>query len=152
MKLLFLLRSLHFGGAERQLEILVKGLRERGHDVVVAPFYAGGQLEEELQKGGIRIQLLYKRGRWDLLAFLVRLWKVIREERPDILHSHLHVANNISVLVKPLFPKMKVVWGIRSTLQEVGQHDWGARLSLRLSCKISSFADAIIANSHAGCE
>lgn len=150
MKILFLIRSLHYGGAERQLVILAKGLRERGHDVVVSLFYARGALGEELQKTGVRIQLLQKRGRWDLLAFLFRLAKVIREERPDILHSYLVDPNNISVLLKPLFPTMKIVWRVTSSTRDAKHYDWVSGLSFRLSCRLSRFADVIISNSHAG--
>ncbi len=152
MKILFLIRSLHYGGAERRLEIIAKGLRDRGHDVVVSVFYAGGPLEEELQKMGVRVQPLHKRGRWDLLALLVRLAKVIREECPDIFHGYLEEPNNIGVLIKPLFPTIKIVWGVCNSMMVVGRYDWVARLSFRLSCRLSRFADAIISNSRAGCD
>ncbi len=83
MKILFLIRALDRGGAERQLVLLSKGLRVRGHDVVVATFYPGGLLAKELSDSGVRIRSLNKRGRWDLLSFLVRLVQVVREERPE---------------------------------------------------------------------
>ena len=89
MKILFLFRSLNYGGAERQVTLLSKGLRERGHDVVVAVFYPGGPLEKDLEDADVRIRHLHKRGRWEVFGFLVRLIRVLREERPDILHSYI---------------------------------------------------------------
>ncbi len=44
MKIFFLTRSLNYGGAERQLIVLAKGLCAKGHEIVVAPFYSGGPL------------------------------------------------------------------------------------------------------------
>ncbi|MDL1890770.1 glycosyltransferase, partial [Nitrospirales bacterium NOB] len=73
MKVLFLTRALNVGGAERQLVVLARGLRKRGHEVAVAVFYPGGLLEAELKDVGIPILSLAKRGRWDLVGFVLRL-------------------------------------------------------------------------------
>ena len=152
MKIFFLLRSLNYGGAERQLVLLAKGLRDRGHDVVVATFYSGGPLEKELLEARVRIRPLQKRGRWDMPVFLFRLTRVLREERPDILHSYLTDQNLVAGLLKPLFPSIKIVWGVRCALVDFDQVDWFSRLSFKLTCLLSRFADAIIMNSQVGRE
>ena len=69
MHIVFLARSLDFGGAERQLVLLARGLHERGHRVEVVVFYAGGELEGELGRVGVPVHDLRKRGRWDLFGF-----------------------------------------------------------------------------------
>src|SRR5215510_743162 len=99
MKIVFLARSLDYGGAERQLVIIAKGLRERGHSVTVALFYSGGPLESELREAGIRLQPLYKTGRWDVLAFLIRLIRLIAHERPDVVHGYLGMPNILTQIV-----------------------------------------------------
>ena len=152
MKILFLLRSLDNGGAERQLVLLAKGLRARGHDIVVALFYPGGPLEQELREAGVRIRPLHKRGRWDVPGFVFRLTQTIREERPDILHGYLTDQNLVAVLIKPLFPRMRIVWGVRSSMIDMADFDWLTRLSFKLTCRLSRFADAIIINSQVGRE
>ena len=73
MKVVFLIRALNFGGAERQLVALARGLQRRGHEVAVAVFYSGGALESELKEAGIPIRSLEKRGRWDVFGFAARL-------------------------------------------------------------------------------
>jgi len=148
MKIFFLIRALDYGGAERQLVVLAKGLHARGHEVVVAPFYSGGPLERELLEAGIRIRPLQKRGRWDLLPFLFRLARVMREERPEILHSYL--VDLVTVVLKPWFPSTKIVWGIRSSNMDLSRYDWLTRVSYKLTFRLSRFADAVIANSRAG--
>lgn len=150
MKILFLLRSFDYGGAERQLVLLSKGLQKRGHEVVVAVFYSGGPLEKELSNGGVPIRPLDKRGRWDVLGFLFRLAQVWREERPDILHSYLVGSNLLAVILKPLFPNTKVVWGVRCSKLDFSHYDWLVWVSFKLSCRLARFADCIIANSQAG--
>ncbi len=131
MKILFLIRSLDTGGAQRQLTLLSKGLRERGHHVVVAIFYSGGPFEKELREADVRIRPLHKRGRWDLLGFLVRLIQVLREERPDVIHGYLYDQNLMTIILKFLFPTAKVVWGIRSSSLDFRNYDWLTRLSCK---------------------
>ena len=148
MKIIFLVRALTYGGAERQLVALAKGLHARGHEVVVAPFYSGAPLEQELLEAGVRIRPLQKRGRWDVLPFLLQLARVMREERPEILHSYL--TDLVTIVLKPWFPSTKIVWGIRSSNMDLSQYDWLSRVSYQLTFRLSRFADAVIANSRSG--
>jgi glycosyltransferase involved in cell wall biosynthesis len=153
MKVVLLTRDLKCGGAQRQLVVLAKGLHARGHKVVVAQFYSGGPLEQELLEqellqAGVRIRPLQKRGRWDLLPFLLQLARVMREERPEILYSYL--TDLVALVLKPWFPSTKIVWGIRSSNEDLGQFDWFTRISYKLTFRLSRFADAVIANSRVG--
>lgn len=150
MKIFFLIRSLECGGAERQLIVLSKGLCERGHDVVIAAFYAGGPLEKELGDTKVRVLWLNKSGRWDVFGFILRLIQAVREERPDVLHGYLWDPNLLAVVLKPLFPNLKVVWGIRSSGRDLSKETWLERVSIKLNYWLSRFPDAIIANSQVG--
>ncbi len=148
MKILFLLRALNCGGAERQLVLLARGLRQRGHDVAVAVFYPGGPLEVELRESAVPVISLHKRGRWDVLRFLARLVHTVLHERPDVLHSY--ISNLVTVFVQPFLPSMKIVWGVRSSYMDFSRYNWLFRASYALACRLSRSADLIIANSHAG--
>lgn len=150
MKICFLIRELTHGGAERQLVALAKGLQAHGHEVtvVVYYYYSGEPLENELLEAGVRIRSLQKSGRWDLLAFLFQLGRVLREERPEILHSYL--TDLVTVILKPWFPSMKIVWGIRFSSMDLSRYDLVTRVSCKLTFRLSGFADAAIANSRAG--
>ena len=152
MRITFLIRSLDYGGAERQLVALAKGLHGHGHKVVVAVFYAGGPLEKELRDSGVHLLSLEKRGRWDMPGFARRLIQLIRWQRPDVLHSYLGIPNILTVVLKPLFPQTRVAWGVRASNMDLNRYDWTARISYRIECKLSRFADLIIVNSHAGLE
>lgn len=150
MKIVFLIRSLDYGGAERQLVVLTKGLHERGYSVQVAVFYPKGPLEKDLLDFGVTVHVLNKRERWDVFFFLVHLIQFLSHEKPDILHSYLGIPNIFAVLLKPIFPSMRVVWGVRSSNVDLDRYDWLARLSYQVECRLSRFADLIIVNSHAG--
>jgi glycosyltransferase involved in cell wall biosynthesis len=148
LRILLLTRSLGFGGAERQLVTLARGLRRGGHHVAVAIFYGGGAFEEELRADGIPLHHLAKRGRWDTLPFLAKLARVVHAERPDVVHTS-NGGNVFAAALKPLFPSVKVVWGLRSAMSDLSAYDWVMRAAPRLESLVSPLADAIVANSHA---
>lgn len=146
----FLARSLHFGGAERQLVALARGLKLQGHAVSVVIFYGGGEFEAELLAAGIPLINLNKTGRWDVLPFLYRLVRVLINAQPTLLHSYLTVPNLLTILLKPLLPRTRIVWGVRASNMDLSRYDRLSRLTYRLECLASRYADAVIANSTAG--
>ena len=150
MKIIFITRSLNCGGAERQLVLLAKGLHQDGYPVTVAVFYPGGPLQKDLDDSGIPVVCLKKRGRWDMFHFLWYLIRTIRHERPTLIYSFLGIPNILAVMLKPLFPHIHVVWGVRASNMDLAQYDWLSRLSYRVECRLSRFADLIIVNSYAG--
>ena len=145
-----LIRSLNYGGSERQLAALAKGMHERQHKVTVAVFYSGGPLERELREAGVRVRGLNKRSRWDLPGFLLRLVRFLREEKPTTLYSFLGSPNILTVLLKPVFLRTRMVWGVRASNVDLDRYDWLARLSYEVERRLSRFADLIIVNSRAG--
>ena len=150
MKLFFLIRSLDHGGAERQLTELVKGLDKSRHQITVATFYDGGALRPEIENlAGVRVLSLGKKGRWDLLPFLLRLSRIVRETRPDILHGYMGIANELCSLMARLHGG-RAVWGLRQSERDPFQYGWLTRWSERAGAWFSKSADLIIANSHAG--
>jgi glycosyltransferase involved in cell wall biosynthesis len=150
LKITFLIRSLDYGGAERQLVTLAKELHRLGHRIIVVVFYPGVALEHELHANGIIVRSLNKQGRWDVTGFIYRLFKFIQVEKPEILHGYLGVPNILTVLCKLIFPETRVVWGVRSSNVDLSQYDWLARISYFAECRMSRFADMIIANSYVG--
>jgi glycosyltransferase involved in cell wall biosynthesis len=150
IRVAFLIRSLDRGGAERQLTTLVKAMDKNRFDVTVIAFYSGGHFENELAASNIRLVSLRKRGRWDVIRFLRRMYGELKRLRPNILHSYLVEPNLVAVFLKPFFRSMKVVWGIRASNMQLENYDWFARANFRFQCFMSRGADLIIANSEAG--
>lgn len=148
--ILFLIRSLQEGGAERQLSLLASALAKRGIDTHVAVFYGGGAFEGALASSGVRIHDLGKRSRWDSLSFMLRLRRLVREIQPEVVHSYGVVPNILLGILKPLLGDTRLVWGVRAAAMEWSQFDWLVRSSFQFSRVIARAADSIIVNSHAG--
>jgi glycosyltransferase involved in cell wall biosynthesis len=149
LRVLFLTRTLRTGGSERQIAALARGLRAAGHEVAVAVFYGGGTFERELRAGGVPVHDLSKRGRWDGVPFLARVVRLVRRERPDVVHSYMDGPNIVAALLKRTFPHARVVWGLRSSMSDFAAYDWIWRVTAHVERLASPLADAIIANSEA---
>jgi glycosyltransferase involved in cell wall biosynthesis len=151
LKILFLARQLNIGGAERQLVILANELASRGHDVVIASYYPGGALSEKLDSGRVRLISLGKRSRWDLFSLYVKVWRVVKQERPDVLHGWMHTQNIVATSIQVFFPKIKLFWCIRSSDLEMVQ-DVVERFEVWLQSRLSGVPDCVVVNSMAGLE
>lgn len=152
-KILFFIRSLNAGGAERQLVATAKGLAEKGHQITVLTFYDGGFYADELNNvKKVQLLSLHKTGRWDILGFIFRLYKVLRKQKPDVIYSFLNTANIFMVLMRPFIRTTRVVWGVRASNMNLDEYDWLARWVYWFECRLARFSDIIIANSHAGKE
>jgi glycosyltransferase involved in cell wall biosynthesis len=149
MKILFLCRSLSFGGAERQLIALAKGLQKKGHKVAILTFY-NPPLNESFDADGVEVIGLNKRKRWDLYGFFKNLRKTVKDYEPDILNSYLTVPNVLACMLKGFIPNVKIVLGVRSSNMEWRRYDWLACVTSYLEKKLSRKSDLIITNSKAG--
>lgn len=87
VKVLLLLDTLEVGGAERSLlEISRRFQRTRP---VMCHVYAGSALRAAYEEAGVPVISLNIRGRYDFHRALREVLRVVREERPDVLHATL---------------------------------------------------------------
>lgn len=144
-----LIRSLDYGGAEKQATVLANGLGRLGHAVSLILFYPRGSLLERVSQN-VTVRCLNKRGRWDVMGFIRSLFQVLKEEQPDVLYAFMPVANELASLARIVLPKLKVVWGVRASDMDLTHYDWLMRFSYRLERRFSRYPDLIISNSEAG--
>ena len=150
MKIVFLMRTLNQGGAQRQLVALARGLKERHHSVHVIVFYANGFFENELRTSGIDVHVLHRKGRWNVVSLWWQMIQIVRELNPDILHGYLETPNVCAALLRRYIPTAKVVFGIRASAIDYEQYDFVIRVMNWIEARASHYADLVIANSHAG--
>jgi glycosyltransferase involved in cell wall biosynthesis len=150
MNVAFLIRSLDYGGAQRQLIQLAKGLHQNDHSSSVILLYSNGHLQKELDRSGVLIRSLNKSGRWDVFGFILRLIRILQKDQPDAVYAFLDVPNLLAVILKPLFPRIKMIWGVRASNMDLSRYNWIASLTYWFECRLSRFADLIIVNSRSG--
>lgn len=153
MRIALFTRSLNAGGTERQVVLLARGLKARGHDVTVMLFQSSGTaLEREVAASGVALVPVGKSGRWDLLGFFLRLVRAARAVRPQALYAFLPTSNILAVLLRPFLPGARVVLGVRASDMDLSRYDWLSRLSYRVEGRLAPLADAAIANAERGRE
>lgn len=91
-KLLLLAVGLGVGGTESHVLELASRLDRARFDVTVCALKGEDVIAVELRKRGVRVITLGGRDRLDGLVVL-KLWQLIRKERPDIIHAFLFWAN-----------------------------------------------------------
>ena len=91
MKILMATMGLDIGGAETHIVELAKELKKEGHDVCVAAH--GGVYVPELEAAGIRHYPvpMHRRDLRCMTESYFLLRKIIREEKPDIVHAHARI-------------------------------------------------------------
>jgi glycosyltransferase involved in cell wall biosynthesis len=92
MKVTMIIPTLVQGGAEKQMSLLATGLPKSEFAVSVIALTAAGPWQSYLQDHGIEVTVIGKRFKADPLA-LGRLIRVLRAQRPDIVHTWIFAAN-----------------------------------------------------------
>lgn len=101
MKLLYFIKGLGLGGAERHVVSCAKEFKRRGYQVTVAYMVPEkNALVEELENNGISVVLLEGRG---ALRQLFSLYKLLKLFCPEIVHSHLPIPGTLSRILKSQF-------------------------------------------------
>ena len=105
MRITFISPSLACGGAERCLTLLTPGFMSRGHSVSVITLYGSDSDFYRLPEGANRIALGIDKisptvlhGLWHNLGRLRILRRAIKSTRPNIVISHLHRTNVMTIL------------------------------------------------------
>jgi glycosyltransferase involved in cell wall biosynthesis len=148
IRLLFLIRSLGQGGAERQLIELVRGLDKSRFDVTVVTLYDKGELLAELRSiPSVRVESLRKRSRWNVIAPLWRLARLLRTLRPQIVHGQMDTGNLLALLAGML-SGAKVVWGVRSSFVDFARFDPLSARLYRLTARLSPLPAHAAANGY----
>lgn len=109
MKILMALMSLDIGGVETHVLELSKELTARGHKIVAVS--AGGSYVSQLEACGVRhvTAPLVSKSPGDILKSYKILKALIKEFRPDIVHSHARIPSLVCHLIHKTDKSFKFV-------------------------------------------
>lgn len=93
VKVLHLIETLERGGAERLLVCALKNINREEFSPAVVSLFGNIQLKAELEKQGIPVHSLEINSPYYFWQAIWRLYRLIREEHFDIVHTHLFFAN-----------------------------------------------------------
>ncbi|NJM45610.1 MAG: glycosyltransferase [Alkalinema sp. RU_4_3] len=81
---------------------------------------------------------------------MANLIATLRRLDAPVIHGYLGDANLMLALLKPLFPRTKIVWGVRDADAAPGLYGWVGYVLTALERVLAHAADLIIFNSQAG--
>jgi glycosyltransferase involved in cell wall biosynthesis len=143
-----LVNDLRYGGAERQLVELARGLDKDRFNPLVVTLYAGEPLERELRHAsGVDLVSLERKGKWDFGA-LRRLARLLRSKDVHVIQPFLTPATAFGLSAAIM----------AGTPVKIATERCGVRLNTRVGNKLyrfvedrlTRFADAVVPNSEAG--
>ncbi|MBI1787578.1 MAG: glycosyltransferase [Acidobacteria bacterium] len=147
-----LIPSLGLGGAEWMLaNLLSRTDRERFAPLVIALAEAGGPLAERI--AGLDIPVYGCRMRRGIPdpAGALRLLRLARRERPDLLQGWMYHGNLAAQAAAALEGRgVPVIWNIRAANPELRREKTATALAIRLGAKLSGRPAAIVCNSIEG--
>jgi len=119
MRVMFLSTSMGMGGADKQLLSAAQLMHAQGHDVCIVSLTELGPMGLEARGQGIRTESLdMRRGVPDPRG-LIRLIRLVRAWKPDVLHSHMVHANLMARAVR-LFARVPVIVSTIHNIYEGG--------------------------------
>jgi glycosyltransferase involved in cell wall biosynthesis len=116
--ILHIITGLAVGGAEMALYRLILQFRDSDYDHTVVALTPGGGMSARFAHMGIRVIALDVRH--SPFAHSVRLVRLIRTLRPDIVQTWLYHADFLGGLAARVAGNRKVIWGIHTTHLNIG--------------------------------
>ena len=108
MRVLLVTNGLGFGGAERVVEALADGLIAGGDEVLVVATTRGGPIGQAMQARGTEVRVLGIASPADVTIPL-KLARLGRRFRPDVVHSHLAVADIATSVAAPMLGRVPII-------------------------------------------
>jgi glycosyltransferase involved in cell wall biosynthesis len=148
MKVLHVINTLSAGGAELHLLTLCRYLKRAEIEVVVACLKEhvkeSRSLRPDFEQEGITVVNLGADRRFDPRC-LVRLVRLLRQECPDLLHTHLPRADFVGAFSHFFYSSVPWICSIHGLYSR----HWSGKRALPLFSLLWRHADAMIAISHA---
>ncbi|MEN3111355.1 glycosyltransferase [Uliginosibacterium paludis] len=144
MRILYVTTGLGVGGAERALERLLPALAARGFTLAVVSLREPQPVGARLRELGIEVHELGMRPSRPSLAGLIRLWRVVRRFRPDVLQGWMYHGNLAAQLARLAAPRAKVLLSIHQTLARLELESLATRTVIRLDAWLSRFAASVL--------
>lgn len=95
---MFVITGLIYGGAETVTVNLAVELKKRSFDVIVISIMTPVAFTEYLESHNIKLYTLGANKKFDFIFSVAKLLRILKEEKPDVVHAHMYHANIFSRL------------------------------------------------------
>lgn len=115
MRILHIILSLNYGGAENMLVKILNEDKVNDHRIVV--IINNCPLKENLVNRNI-IHPLFEKRSINIVKAIFRLIKIIKTFKPEILQSWMYHSELIGLVIKLFYPNVKLFWNVRNSTNE----------------------------------
>ncbi len=123
MKIIQIIPELGYGGAETMVEWLSVCLKEQGNSVILISLYdKKTEQANRLIKNGVQLIFLGKKKGLDF-SIISKLARIIKREKPDVVHSHLYSLKYAAVAALLCNVKVVVHTTHNTAQKEMGEKD-----------------------------
>jgi glycosyltransferase involved in cell wall biosynthesis len=154
ISVLHLISNLESGGAETMLNKLVAASDPERFRHLVVSMLAGGSLAEGIRRAGVPVRTLGMTRGVPNAGAVVKLVKLLRRHRPDVLQTWMYHADLLGVIGAAVV-RTPVVWNVRTAFH-LNPRGGGRFLSnsahhlTRWCARLSRLPAAVVVNSEAG--
>lgn len=140
-KILFVVQDLEMGGAEQLKFTIEKYIDKEKYDTIYCCIRSVGMIGEEIIKRGGKVVVLNSVDNFYNLIATYRLYKIVRQIKPDIIHSMLFNANFHARLAG-------MAAGVPVIIEEHGLYIWKKWYHILFDRILANFTKKVIAVSH----
>jgi glycosyltransferase involved in cell wall biosynthesis len=148
MRILFLSTSMGMGGADSQLLSAAQVLRDRGHDILIVSLTPLGPMGLQARERGLRTESLEMPRGYPDPRGLWHLARLVREWRPDVVHSHMVHANLMARALRLMAPVPALVSTIHNIYEggalRMAAYRWTNRLVDHMTIVSQAAADRFV--------
>ncbi len=152
MKILHIITGLDVGGAETMLYRLATNMDSTRFTSRVVSLIEPGAMGDKLTAAGVPVDSLGMQRGVPSPTGLVKLIRIIRDWRPDMIQTWLYHADLAGLIAAKLaFPfknRPKVAWNIRCSYMALEEYRRMTGVTLKACAALSGFPDAVVTNSH----
>ena len=145
IRILFLVNGFSVGGGEKKLLELVRVLQTRYRDafhVVVCSVGQGGPLQADFERTGARTVVYRKCGKYDV-SLAVKVARLMREERIDVLQSTLFYADVIGALAAKWIGLENILFWDANTQENAFKHVLAYRVAGKWARRVIAVSGAL---------
>lgn len=142
IKLLFILRTIGFGGTERQVVELCRGINKDKFDITVVLFFHQEGFLLELKDTGVTVEILAQKSTYKVVS-IIRLIRLIKRENFDIIQTFLPIANFIGGIAAKICSRAYIIGSLRNA----NPFSWMDPFCVMDMIALTLFSDFVIVNS-----
>jgi glycosyltransferase involved in cell wall biosynthesis len=150
LRIVHVITTLELGGAEVMLTKLLEHTELRRYPTLVVALAGRGALAARLESRGVEVLALGASPGIAAVSGLVRLARIFRARRPDVVLTWLYDADLLGFLATRLAAVPALAWNVRCAELDPRDHPWRLRAMLALLARLSGRVAAVVVNSEAG--